>query len=392
MNNKFKKIKLRDIFGSLLFLICIIPALIKKTILKISGRECWLICEREDMARDNGYVFFKYMIKNHPEIKSYYAINPQVADAKKILSLNQKPIKWGSLKHYYLYMSCTKNISSHKEGNPNHPLFTIMHRFLNLYNNRVFLQHGILDKDISMFYYKNAKFKKFICGSKMEYEYVKNNYGYKNNEVVYTGLARFDEYNPIKNPSKNIIAVIPTWRDYLTNVKNFKSTRYYKEWIGFLKNEQLLSVLRKNNTEIFFYPHMRFSGYEKELNIENDVIKYKHLNNYDIRNIFTEASMVITDYSSVAFDFGYQYKPVLYFQFDKEEFFNSHIKKSNFSHEHNGLGDVVYDIDNLVNKTIDATKGHFKVSKKYRERSDKLFLLHDTENCERIYRELTNGK
>ena len=37
---------------------------------------------------------------------------------------------------------------------------------------------------------------------------------------------------------------------------------------------------------------------------------------------------MITDYSSVAFDFGFLYKPVIYYQFDKERFLGkdgSHI-------------------------------------------------------------------
>lgn len=389
MIDKLKGIKIRDILGIFLFLLVLIPSLIKKIILKISNKECWLICERENMARDNGYVFFKYMVNNHPEIKTYYAINRKTADAEKIKKLNRKPIRWGGLTHYYLYMSCTKNISSHKEGNPNHPLFTIMHKYLNLYNNRVFLQHGISGNDISMFYYKNAKFKKFICGSIKEFNYIKKNYGYKNNEVVYTGLARFDEYTTSKKPSEKIIAVIPTWRDYLANVKEFKLTEYYKQWIGLLKNKKLIEILKTNNVKIFFYPHMSFLKYEKDLNIENDVVKYKNLNNYDIRDIFNKASMVITDYSSAAFDFGYQYKPVLYFQFDKEKFFNSHVKRSDFSYEDDGLGEVIYTINDLVCEINKLIECNFRNTKKYNERSDKIFKLHDHNNCKRIYEELT---
>ena len=35
----------------------------------------WLVCERPDEAQDNGFIFFKYLIENHPEIKPVYLID-----------------------------------------------------------------------------------------------------------------------------------------------------------------------------------------------------------------------------------------------------------------------------------------------------------------------------
>lgn len=38
-------------------------------------RGAWLICERGIEAKDNGYMFFKYMRENHPEKKVFYLLN-----------------------------------------------------------------------------------------------------------------------------------------------------------------------------------------------------------------------------------------------------------------------------------------------------------------------------
>ena len=38
-------------------------------------QDIWLISERGFDARDNGFVFYKYLRTKHPEINSYYIID-----------------------------------------------------------------------------------------------------------------------------------------------------------------------------------------------------------------------------------------------------------------------------------------------------------------------------
>ena len=53
--------------------------------------------------------------------------------------------------------------------------------------------------------------------------------------------------------------------------------------------------------------------------------------------------------SSVAFDFAYLGKPVIYAQFDKEEFYEKHDYKAGyFNYERDGFGEVVYDLESTV--------------------------------------------
>ena len=243
MINKLKKVKIKDILGIFIFIIVLIPSLVYKTYLKITKKEVWLICELKDMCRDNGYHFFKYMSEEHPEIKTFYAINKKCPDYNKIIKYDSKIIQWESLKHYFYYMSATKNISTHKEGNPNQALFTVLHLYLNLYNNRVFLQHGITKDNVPMFYYKNTKFKKFICGAKREFEYIKDVFGYPNENVVYTGFARFDNLHKGKIDKKQIL-IIPTWRRWFeleNDEDKFLNSEYYKRWYSVLNNTKLIN-------------------------------------------------------------------------------------------------------------------------------------------------------
>ena len=52
--------------------------------MKYRKRNIYLISERGDDARDNGYHLFKYIRENHIDDNVYYVINENATDLKKI--------------------------------------------------------------------------------------------------------------------------------------------------------------------------------------------------------------------------------------------------------------------------------------------------------------------
>ena len=390
--NKLKLVKMKDILGIPLFILLIIPAFLYKLYLRIFKNEIWLICEQENTARDNGYVFYKYMCVNHPEIKSIYAINKNCKAYQKVKKYG-KVINWGGISHYFYYMAATKNISSHKNGNPNHTLFTILHLYLNLYNNRIFIQHGITYHNLEMFYYKNTKFKKFICGAKREYEYVKDNFGYPNNNIVYTGFPRFDNLHNFK--TKNQILVIPTWRNWLgsdTNILgdkiDFTNTDYYKYWNSLLNNKELKKVIEESDIELVFYPHMQMQKYIHLFSTCSKNIKIIDIDTKDIQELLKESSLLITDYSSVYFDFAYMNKPVLYYQFDYKEYHDRKMTEGYINYKDDGFGAVSISENEIVKNIIKLIKNNYKLETKYQKRINEFFELRDDKNSERVFEKI----
>ena len=61
-----------------------------------SYRNIWLVSERGNDARDNGYWFYHYLRTEHPEIHSFYVISPDSMDAPKIVALGG-PLAQGSV-------------------------------------------------------------------------------------------------------------------------------------------------------------------------------------------------------------------------------------------------------------------------------------------------------
>lgn len=82
-------------------------------------------------------------------------------------------------------------------------------------------------------------------------------------------------------------------------------------------------------------------------------------------------------------------KPVIYYQYDKEEFFQKHYKIPNpmsyFDYKENGFGDVVNSKENLIKAMKCLVKRDFIIEDKYEERINAFFELHDKNNCKRIF-------
>ncbi|HCN7330993.1 TPA: CDP-glycerol glycerophosphotransferase family protein, partial [Escherichia coli] len=99
--------------------------------------------------------------------------------------------------------------------------------------------------------------------------------------------------------------------------KDFANSLFCKMWGGVLRSESLYNAYKKKGYTIIFYPHPNLADYISDLNIP-DYVKIGSLENESIQSIFKKTNLLITDYSSVAFDIAYMKTPVIYFQFDSD--------------------------------------------------------------------------
>lgn len=367
--------------------------------LKYRKKKIWLVSESGLTARDNGYHFYKYLKQNHPEIESYYVISKKSADYQKVKSLGNI-VEHKSFKNYCLFISSEVQLSTQILGcSPNYNVYWRLARekklwpLLHLQSKQIFLQHGIIKDDMPQFYKENAGVDVFICGAKPEYDYICKTYHY-GKEVKYTGLARFDNlYDQI--PKKQVL-VMPTWRNWLIygqengNESVIAESNYVKKWNSFLHSDLLSEVLDSANMELIFYPHYAMQKYVHLFSSLNSHITIADFDHYDVQQLLKESSLLVTDYSSVYFDFAYMKKPVLYYQFDREEYRMGHYSQGYFDYDTMGFGEVAQREEELINYIERYIQSDFKLSEKYDVRSQGFFLLHDRKNCKRIYQEVLN--
>jgi CDP-glycerol glycerophosphotransferase (TagB/SpsB family) len=163
-------------------------------------------------------------------------------------------------------------------------------------------------------------------------------------------------------------------------------------WNRFLSNKRLIELLEKENIDLIFYPHYEMQPYLKYFHAGSAKIKIASFANYDVQTLLKESALLITDYSSVFFDFAYMQKSCIYYQFDMEDFQKKHYKQGYFNYREMGFGPVVVTEEDLIKCVVDQLENWFIIDNKYRERCECFFPLRDKDNCSRIFQEIEKLK
>ena len=345
----------------------------------LSRQRHWVLYERGTDARDNAYFFYRYLKEKHPEQKVYYIIDKHSSDYSKVW---EDAVHFGSLKNYWVLATAEKVISTHcYRGLPH--INTKLFHFFKLDKKHYFLQHGVTKDDISALHFDETGVRLFICGAKPEYDYICQEFGYPQGAVQYTGFARYDTLHDAK--TKKQILIMPTWRKYLREEDLLLESEYYRQWNQLLSDLRLAEYLERNDLTAIFYPHYEVQKHLHCFHPVSDRIILGDFANYDVQTLLKESKLLVTDYSSVFFDFAYMRKPVVYFQFDQDEFFEKHYSKGYFSYETMGFGPVTENVDTTVDSIMQSGDGDFGLTDTYAQRIETFFPLCDQNNCARIY-------
>lgn len=347
-------------------------------------KDIWLISERGHEARDNAFVFFRYMLLNHPDIDARYVIDNESPDREKLSFAKHKLVSFNSFFHYCCLSKAKYLISTHIMGfSPDISLFTALDRHFNVFRKqrKVFLQHGIIKDDIPFLYAENVSLDLFCTGGLEEFKFIVENYHHPKGVVQYTGLARYDLLNNYS--SKRMVLIMPTWRLYLDN-DSFDDSEFFNRYKELLMSPILGKILDDYGYEAIFYPH-----YE----IQKHIGSFKSLNTsslihiagfeYDVQRLLKESSVLVTDYSSVYFDMAYMHKPVLFYHFDEDVFRKNHYKRGYFYES--SIGPVFKDLDSLLSCLDKTLKSDCKLNEEYCAYIDSFFKYRDSNNCNRIY-------
>lgn len=342
-------------------------------------RRHWVIWERGSDARDNGYWFYKYVKKQHPEQQVYYLIDAASADYPRVQEDAVQPGSWRAL---MALASARKLISSHYASCL--PVYSLkLFRLLGLHKRLYFLQHGVIPNNYQALHASHAPMRLFICGAQPEYEYVCDTFGHPEGVVQYTGLARFDQLHDIQ--TKRQIVVMPTWRAYVRNEDSFLSSEYYRRWQEFLSDPRLLHELEEKDIQLVFYVHYEMQPYAQHFTVVSPRVTIARFSEYDVQTLLKESAALVTDYSSVIFDFAYMEKPVICYQFDAEEFFGKHYQRGYFDYERDGFGPVASTAEEAVSELLHTIRSDFQPQSEYTGRIRRFFPLRDRCNCQRIY-------
>lgn len=297
--------------------------LFNKNVLTKKKEEIWLYYDCVGMAWNNGYLQFEHDYQKNDGIKRYYIIT----DKKQLKNkgILKKGVFFGSKKHKTLLKKCSKIITAYIEEANLLPYKKNNYQKVNMIFDFeiIYLQHGVLHIIMPWKYSKEKNLADRIVVSTKEETSLYLQNGYQKENLIKTGMPRFEKLKKTKVTKKILYA--PSWRAYLIGDycnrhwmplnSKFLDSKFYKEVSGFLESKELLEFLQNYGFCLDIKLHPIFNVYKKFFNINRN-----HINFVDGEINEGNYDLFITDYSSYAYDFSYLSIPILYFIPDEIEF------------------------------------------------------------------------
>ena len=362
-----------------------------------SDPEIWVFLDRDTQADDNAEHLYRWVRKHHPERKCYFALRKEAKDWGRLKQEGFDLLPFGSKECEQALKGCSTIISSHADG--------FVHSYFgdNYHKSKrfIFLQHGVIKHDLSG--WLNGKpIDLMLTSAQAEYDSIVSQgsqYSLTRRQVLLSGLPRHDALLE-KVAKRRTILVMPTWRNSLCGEKvgkgnirainpAFGNSLYKKSWEELLLSPVLRKISEENQMPVVFFPHANTYPYLEAgvLKVPDYVEVLGNQKGDSIQQVFADAAIMVTDYSSTAFETAYLGKPCIYYQFDKEEFYSGTqaYSKGYFSDEKDGFGPVVSTLAAFEDELIDCAQRGFDPSEEYVERMANFFEYRDGRCCERVY-------
>ena len=350
----------------------------------MDNKRIWLLNDRLDMVDDNAKHLFEYALKQDDGITKYLIVDKDSEDYKELKKNYKNIITYGSFKHKILYLFSEKRISSFLNENFFNPFYNDEEDKRNLYCNlvtapRYFLQHGVISCDLTEQIRRyDHNLSLILTSSDLECQsFFDLDYNFPRQSIQVLGLPRYDKLT--NKEKKKQILFIPSWRSYLDNDGELlKQSDYYKSIESLIYNNKLVNLLDSTGYQLIFKPHPELIKHAEKFNIGSNV---KLSINNSFQELFNNSSLLITDFSSVIFDFSYLKKPVIYYQPNDDY----HYKEGYFNYEDMGFGEVIRNEEDLILKIREYIENDCIMEEKYQERVTSFFKYNDKNNSKRVY-------
>ena len=391
---KLSLIRPRDVKDLLLILAACPCGLV----LRLFRRRLWIVSEMEHTARDNGYWFFKYMRENHPDRPVYYPIQFDSPDYPRVATLGHV-IRHGSFRHHVYTWAAEMDISARTGRGLPAQFMCRQFQMMGLYPfKEVFLQHGVTKEAPPFLLRENNRIDLVIATTEPEAQEIHTGLHYDREQIAVTGMPRYDQLNDFTVNKKQIL-LMPTWRFWLFPpfgktaadvADEVRDSHYVKTYCRLLSDERLLRFLEEQDLTLLFFPHSQMQPFLSAFTAQNSRIHIASMEECDVQQALKESAFLITDYSSVFFDFAYMKKPMAYFQFDYEEYRLRHYAEGYFCYPRDGFGPVVKTVDALLDVLESSCKAGFSMPSEYQARVDQTFCFRDGDNCRRTLEAIEN--
>lgn len=362
----------------------------------------WILMDRVDAGGDNAEHLYRYIKNSKPKINAWFALKKDSRDWNRLESEGFKLLEYGSFE-FKLALTFAKNlVSSHADIEMTEPMAQDAYPQKRNPWKFVFLQHGVIQSDLSGWLNKKD-IDLFVTTTGAEYDSIAGDntpYKFSAKDTALTGLPRHDNLMHLAKTlgkEKKYILISPTWRHFLVKPKvigsgergaasDFYESDFYLSWMSLLTDKRLMDLAAKSGLEIAFLPHPNLEEAMAGVALDPRITRLSYRSG-QAQEIFSQSAVLITDYSSIAFDLAYVDAEIHYFQFDKQDMFGGKhtMSKGYYDHETDGFGPVHESVDSILDRGEFGLLGISDQHKEiYAARVKKTFAFHDAGACERV--------
>ncbi|MDR1017074.1 MAG: bifunctional glycosyltransferase family 2 protein/CDP-glycerol:glycerophosphate glycerophosphotransferase [Coriobacteriales bacterium] len=358
---------------------------------RLTRKPVSIFCDRSDEADDNGLVMFRYcsQAKEETKCRNVFVIKRNTAEYRRLKSEGLSVCPYHSKRHLRLLFQASTLVSSFADEPELWPFSHDYGRYLGdkFRYNLICPKHGVDKEDMAWYEdFTKKDIRLYSVVGEREARFVRDNYNLLPDEVVDCGLPRYDRLD-LNHQKTRTILLMPTWRSYLdyraegvsTYNPAFKDSVYFKYWNQVISSARLQELLDEYGYQMIFRPHKLVLVQKDDFQPRQGVI-------FDtttpVSQLINQTDALITDYSSVFFDYAYSDKPVLYYQFDPY-----HHDRSNtyFDYERDAFGPLCHEPEALL-EALDSLLAHGMANPEpYHRRAQVFFSHHDHDNCARLW-------
>lgn len=363
--------------------------------------DAWVLMDRVANAGDNAERLFTWLRAARPEINAWFVIEPGTTDWRRLRREgHRRVIPRGSLRWKLLMLNCRHLISSHIDQPIIRPAEIVRLREPGW--RFTFLQHGVIKDDLSN-WLNTKRIDVMVTSTPQEHASIAGDhtpYVLTTREVQLTGLPRFDRLLEVgarfAPERRDLVLVAPTWRvQFVPLVKpgsherridpSLFESEFLRSWLGLLGSPALADAAARHGLTVAFLPHPDLQPALPDLDLPPHVRPLTFAD-HDAQELFARSAVLVTDYSSMAFNAAYINRPVVYFQFDREAVLSgSHLgRRGYFDYQALGFGPVAETLDGAVDAIVATLDAGREPLPEYQRRIDAAFPMRDGGCCARV--------
>ena len=360
--------------------------------------DAWVLMDRLHDAGDNGEAMFKHLRAKQPDINAWFVLEKDSPHWERLAreGFEDRMVAHGTVEWRVLMMHCRHLLSSHADFAVTRPAAIEDIRILDW--KFTFLQHGVIMFDLSN-WLNQKELDVLVTSTEGEFHSIAgegSQYLVTTREAVLSGMPRWDRLLELsegyRDRARDLILVAPTWRKWLLPPLvpgsqkrpldlSALETDFFRSWKAFLTDERLEKLAADHGLSVGFLPHPNLQPLLAHLELPARVQALTYADN-NVQELIARARLMVTDYSSIAFDAAYIHRPVTYFQFDTEHMLEgSHVgSRGYFDFERDGFGPVATTLDDVIREVQNLIEAGDAPSPEYTARIEQTFPDRDG-NC-----------